>query len=56
LAAAALRSGSVPKIVSAPALHFLRPPTTDRSWFQNQIFFVEQLFKQPCAVAAYAAR
>lgn len=31
--AAALRSGSVPKIVSAPALHFPRPPTADRSGF-----------------------
>jgi hypothetical protein len=36
--AAALRSGSTPKIVAAPALHLLRPPTADRSGFQKSIF------------------
>jgi hypothetical protein len=54
--AAALRSGSVPKIVAAPALHFLRPPTADRSGLQIQFLIVVQLLKQPCAMAAYAAR
>jgi hypothetical protein len=53
-----LRSGSVPKIVSAPALHFSRPPPADRSRFQNQFFAVvtvEQLLNQPFTVTAYAA-
>jgi hypothetical protein len=54
--AAALRSGSVPKIVSAPALHFLRPPTANRSGFQNQFSAILELLNQSSAVTAYAAR
>jgi hypothetical protein len=53
--AAAFRSGSVPA-VSAPALHFLRPPTADRSGFQNQFSAILGLRNQSSAVTAYATR
>jgi hypothetical protein len=54
--AAAFRPGSVPKIVSAPALHLLRPPTADRSGFQNQFSAILELLNQSSVVTAYAAR
>jgi hypothetical protein len=54
--AAALRSGFVPKIVTAPALHFLRSPTADRSGFQKSFSAILELLNQSSVVTAYAAR